>query len=442
MRHAFYRIGTSGLAISAALVGCSLFSKEETNTVDSTVGGQNGSSGGSVGVGLGGGSSTPKGGATTGTSGSGNGATSGSGNGTAGETGVPAACQELVAEFAKCGGAKAEADFRTVNILLVIDKSGSMVATPQGFSTDKWTALETALKTALTKVQADINFGMILYPFSSTTPIPPEGCERDGTCCTVEGGTAAVNVPIGAGTVTVPQILAKVQDTGPGGGTPTAAALRSAYEYFSTGEGSTLQGDKFVLLATDGGPNCNPTNTCSADRCTPILDGQITQQTYCSGPDRGLYCVDDQAVISQIEMLKTKGVDTFVVGIPGTEAYASYLDQFAVAGGRTDPNPAATHDYYEVSASGGVEGLTGVFSSITTQLVRACDIALANDPPDPNKVNIAIDCTTIPQQDGEAWEIDQTVTPNILRLKGEVCTKIQETGAKRVDVFYNCPPIL
>src|SRR5690606_14762035 len=100
---------------------------------------------------------------------------------------------------------------------------------------------------------------------------------------------------------------------------------------FTRGEGRNLKGDRFVLLATDGGPNCGPDNTCDADACTPNLDGQCPagEGNCCEG--EGLYCLDDAAVIEKIEALAEAGVATFVIGIPGTEQYASYLDDFAIA---------------------------------------------------------------------------------------------------------------
>jgi hypothetical protein len=51
-------------------------------------------------------------------------------------------------------------------------------------------------------------------------------------------------------------------------------------------------------------------------------------------------------------------VPTFVIGIPGTERYADYLNAFATAGGV--PNPSTLPDYYAVSAEGGVDGLTRI----------------------------------------------------------------------------------
>jgi len=44
-----------------------------------------------------------------------------------------------------------------------------------------------------------------------------------------------INVPIEDGTTAVPKILAALDATSPGGGTPTSVALHRAYEYFRTG---------------------------------------------------------------------------------------------------------------------------------------------------------------------------------------------------------------
>jgi hypothetical protein len=56
-----------------------------------------------------------------------------------------------------CGQSTIRASSKIVNILLVIDKSGSMTSTPAGFSTDKWTAMKMALSTALDQVKGGWN---------------------------------------------------------------------------------------------------------------------------------------------------------------------------------------------------------------------------------------------------------------------------------------------
>lgn len=361
-------------------------------------------------------------------------------SGTAGDTSVAGNGQEpdgCMLETSMCGGSSVAANFKTVNILLVIDKSGSMDDTPDGFEQNKWDALKTALEASLNRVVDDINFGLILYPYSRVEPIALE-CQR--RCCEVPPGTQAINVSVAPGADSVPQILRVLDETSPGGGTPTAAALAGAYEYFTTGEGADLQGDRFVLLATDGGPNCNASNSCEGDRCTTNLDNQCEVDNCCGG-SLGERCLDDADVTAQIEALAGQGVPTFVVGIPGTEAYSTYLDQFALAGGV--PSEGGSSDYYEVTAEGGVDGLVDVFTSITTQLVRTCEVELASKPPDLEKVNVYIDCAVVPkgEDDDIAWEVDPQSDPSLLHIHGEVCERVQSRGAQRVDVVFGCPTI-
>ena len=81
---------------------------------------------------------------------------------------------------------------KEVDILLVIDRSGSMSATPGGFATDKWTALKTALPAALDPVKGGISFGMELFPNNLTTPIPVS-CTSE--CWDMPAGETAIVVP-------------------------------------------------------------------------------------------------------------------------------------------------------------------------------------------------------------------------------------------------------
>jgi hypothetical protein len=363
------------------------------------------------------------------------GSTGGSGDGVGGnDDGVsaPPACEGLD-ELKGCGESSVEAEFRTTNILLVIDKSGSMDDQPEGFESNKWEALKGALEEALPDVAEEMNFGVVLYPYSADEQIPLD-CNGDICCTAPTGGT--INVPIEKGTESVPKILSELDNTSPGGGTPTAAALEAAYQYYTQGAGASLKGDRYVLLATDGGPNCNGLNSCEGSTCTPNLDGQCSIDNCCDG--MGTYCLDDASVIEQIEALKDAGISTFVIGIPGTEQYAEYLDQFAVAGGV--PNPSGDPDYYAVSAEDGVAALAQTFKDITTHLVRGCEVPLEYEAPDRNKVNVAVNCEVVPHDDGAGWEISED-DAKVLILKGETCDWIQEEGARRIDVFFGCNTI-
>jgi hypothetical protein len=428
MRHALKFLIVSGVVVCASLSGCSVLGGDDeddgTSGATSTGGAANG---GGVNVGNKGG---------TGSSTAGQSSTS-----SGGSTGQqPDQCEAIEGiDQTKCGSSSVEAQIKTVNMMLVIDKSGSMASgmdgTEEGMPS-KWSGMQTALATALANVQNDMNFGVVLFPSAAAASAPANDYAK---ACEVETGSAAVDVPIMSGSAAVKAISGALQNTHPAGGTPTAMALKAAYDYFVTGGGADLPGDNYVLLATDGGPNCNQGNSCDnqPDQCTCVIDSN-NAATCCN--NKGYLCLDDDAVLTQIKALADHGIPTFVVGVPGTEAYSTYLDAFAVAGGKVNPDPASDTKYYKVDATGGVEGLTQVFSTITTQLVRSCDIDLATPPDDADNVNVAIDCKVVNRAD-DTWTLDTSAMPNKLLLKGNTCERVQTSGAKRVDVIYGCPSV-
>jgi hypothetical protein len=343
---------------------------------------------------------------------------------------------ESIAGLDQCGLTSVQATFSAANVLLVIDKSSSMDDQPSGFELKKWQALKTALEPALTAVQDEMSFGLLLYPFGEQAEIPLDCFEG---CCEVPAGGAALEVAIEPGTRSVSKVMDALNATAPGGGTPTAAALDAALAYFTTGDGKDLKGDRFVLLATDGGPNCGAKDaTCTLDHCTPNLDGLCpeSQGNCCVG--EGAYCLDDAAVVEKIRALADAAVPTFVIGIPGTESYADYLNAFATAGGV--PNPNTPPSYYAVSAEGGVERLAQTFRDITTHLVRSCEVELGAAAPSKSLINVAVDCDLAPFEAGAGWDV-RPDAPTTLVLAGDACERVKREGVRRIDVVYGCPTV-
>jgi hypothetical protein len=345
------------------------------------------------------------------------------------------------AQASSCGESTIAASPRKVNVLLVIDKSGSMTDTPAGFATNKWDAIKSALGTALGDVQREIGFGLVLYPFAKAGNSPVTmGCSNN--CCETPD---APSVGVAIGTSSMPAILDALADTAPSGGTPTAAALKVALDYYQSGAGKALEGDRFVLLATDGGPDCNTDLSCDADHCTTNLDGDCpTAAGNCCDPMFGGSeakgrCLDDGGTRVQIDALAAAGVKTLVVGIPGSEAYAASLETFATAG--KAPNPAAPPSYFAVSAAGGVAGLSSVLGSVTKGLVTSCRMQLMSNPPDPQKLNVSVDGTLVPQADADGWVLDTTASPPTVVLNGAVCSEVESKGANTVSVVYGCPTV-
>lgn len=358
--------------------------------------------------------------------------------------GSPDLIDTLEGGLPSCGMSTLDAAPRTANVLLVIDESGSMTDKPSGFDVDKWSALKTALASALEGVQDEnIAFGLELFPHAAdASKSIPLACTSD--CCEMPAAPG-IQVSVEAAKTAVPKILSALGDSAPGGGTPTALALTRAYEYFTTGSGASLEGDKYVLLATDGGPNCNSKLTCDATSCTTNLDGDCSiSGGNCCDPMFGgaiaqARCLDDDATLAQVEKLAGKNIQTFVVGIPGAETYASSLDAFAVAGGRE--NPAPPPKYFAVKAAGGVAGLTNVLSLITQNVITSCDLQLGSVPPNPDQLNVYVDGRLVKQSGDDGWELDRTSTPPTVVLKGATCEKVQSEGAQNVRILYGCPTV-
>jgi hypothetical protein len=435
-----------GLSLTCSIfIGSGCGSTPEGSQISGGTGaGQTGAGTSGTGPVFGGSAGTPggtSGGGTSGAAGStaagaGGTAPSNGGSGQGPDSGVQACAS--IAGLGDCGAQTVGAQIKHPNMLVVLDKSGSTLTKPTGFTVSIWDGLKTALSTALDGAKDRIAFGLDLFP----APDVPLECKDK--CC-VMPSSPDLAVPIEAGATAVPKIVSALNATVPGGGTPTAAALARAYDYFTTGAGAALEGDKFVLLATDGGPNCDSGINCDADptHCTLNLENNCTSDpkvNCCKGYPEG--CVDDTATLDQINKLAGAGIKTFVVGIPGSEAYSNYLDQFAVAGQETNPNGPPS--YYKVDAASGEAGLTKVFTDITTQLVTSCDIELQSAPRDPSKVNVAIDCEVVGSNgtDGtDGWILDQSTDPQKIVLQGTLCRWVQQKGAQRVDLVFGCPQV-
>ena len=160
------------------------------------------------------------------------------------------------------------------------------------------------------------------------------------------------------------------------GGTPTAATLLDLAAKLSNVK------DTFVLLATDGGPNCNQNLACSVDTCILNIEGLggcMTGGANCC-QNSNQNCLDDKRAIDSVKALKTGGISTYVVGIPGSDIYGPVLDSMAEEGGTAR---ATSPKYWRVDNT---DALAGSLLEIADSITKRCTVTLLKSPKVPNGV--------------------------------------------------------
>jgi len=316
---------------------------------------------------------------------------------------------------ASCVGTDVPLQPNVPNLYFVLDVSGSML------ENDKWVNVRAAVASLVNQVGANAKFGVTVFPAPGTND-----CAAGVEVMSLRLGDSLGN--------TETAFMAATAIT-PAGGTPTAATFRSLVPKLRD-----LPGFTFVILATDGGPNCDPTITqCSVDQCTSNIDqanmcmpgGPMNCCTGINGNVLG--CLDGDATAQAVSALRAAGVQTYVMGIPGSAPYTAVLDQVAVAGGTARPVEPL---YYQVD-SPDTTALAGAFQQIADAAMKSCTLILGRAPGDPNKVNVAVDGTVVPSEGPNGWALHgQTVT-----LSGAACGAVQADSAPTVHVVEGCPTV-
>ncbi|MEO6601271.1 MAG: VWA domain-containing protein, partial [Polyangiaceae bacterium] len=231
-------------------------------------------------------------------------------------------------------------------------------------------------------------------------------------------------------------LLDRLGNVPPFGGTPTAATLR---ELEPTIEG--LEGKKtYVVLMTDGAPNCNPDLHCSANDCIPNIEGlnvggvKCDATVNCCSPKISAGdCVDADDSESAVAAYEKAGIDTFVVGMPGSEAYSAILGRLAVAGSTARPGKTP---YYSVSDT---NELSQALRSIGAQVAISCDLPLSTAPENPELVNVYFDDQVVPSSDTDGW---QYTGKKSIQFEGGACTRLTSGDVLNVQVLTGCPTVV
>ncbi|MGE0785441.1 MAG: hypothetical protein AB7S26_07125 [Sandaracinaceae bacterium] len=304
---------------------------------------------------------------------------------------------------------------RGAQIMFAIDGSNSMLNTiddrePLPGELSRWQELGFALGEALMGADPLLEVGAKFFPNQVPGTMGPE------EACVVDRG-----IDVEPARDNVDRLLQSFASTEPLGGTPTAPALEEVRAYYERRPAPGIP--RFVVLATDGGPNCNPDTGVPMDRC--VCTGSPTS---CLDAMFGRYnCLDEARTLDVIRAtFDGLGVPVYVIGIddPTRPDLGDVLDRMADAGGRPREVPGQRR-FYSVRE---VDDLRGALESITSTIAR-CVFTLQPVPGTDAELLVTVDGVRIARDATRAEGWDYTAPDRSeLTLFGGACSRVTEGG--------------
>ncbi|MES1173935.1 MAG: hypothetical protein ABUL62_06365 [Myxococcales bacterium] len=335
-------------------------------------------------------------------------------------------------DAALCGNEQIPAITNPPNLYFIVDRSGSMQDPLAGSPYSKYENARIAISVMLRAVGHRVRYGAGVYP----ALLNQDGCAPGVQIFPTTDGDPPSYAAKGENGPILSDLLNRLGNVPPSGGTPTAATLR---ELEPTIEG--LTGKKtYVVLMTDGAPNCNLDLRCGVDGCIPNIEGLTVGGTKCDATFNCCSpkvsagdCVDADASEAAVAAYEQAGIDTYVVGMPGSEAYSAILGRLAVAGNTA--RPGAT-PYYAVSDT---NELSQALRSIGAQVAISCDLPLSTAPENPELVNVYFDDQVVPSSETDGW---QYTGKKSIQFEGDACTRLSSGDVLNVQVLSGCPTVV
>jgi hypothetical protein len=317
-----------------------------------------------------------------------------------------------------CGNDVHEVIVDAPNLYFVLDASGSMAAPVPGGT--RYDAVRLAIVNLVRGLGPLVNVGAAILPRQDVgTDSCAAGAEvfatRQGDPITGKDGPTTIG-------------LWQTTSAEPLGGTPISATLEALAPTLEA-----LEGQTYVVLATDGGPNCNEAAACEADACMLNIEGECMEPgVNCCAPGEvggPSFCVDRGATVAAIEALRAAGIFVRVVGIPGSETYAGVLDAMAIAGGSTKTQAPFYDQVTELGELG------AVLSEIAKTAVT-CEFLVVDPPSGEGMTNVYLDEQVLLYDDPDGWIWKP---PSTVRLLGEACDRLRSGQVKQVQIVSGCP---
>lgn len=341
-----------------------------------------------------------------------------------------------------CGASTVELEFLRPNLYFAIDASASMLdeipvgEEPQNTGTplipsDRYDILGLAIQRLLERVGHRVNYGATLFPTQDVA------CDSGEEILPLSAGDSVSFAVSGKHGPVLSELMFEINRRTPRGGTPVAATLGALLPKLR-GRGAQT----YVFLMTDGGPNCDGRTQCGPESCIPNLDHALLgDNVYCEAPinccEPALFgpenCLDEDDSLLAVSALAQAGVRTFVIGIPGSDAFASVLDQLAVAGGVAR---AGSPSYYRVNDA---DELIDTVSKLGLGVALSCNLQLKEPPRDPTLVNVFFDGQLVPADPVNGWGF---VDAQTVQLLGSSCDLLKTGEVLQADIVAGCPVVI
>lgn len=278
-----------------------------------------------------------------------------------------------------CGGEFHQVKTTAPNVVLVLDRSGSMETKLGGKR--MWDIARASIYQILKTYAYRIRFGMMVFPGTD------QHCKQGKNC-----GPSYFPFGVSDGNASkIKSFLVGAKETC-SLGTPTGEALGQLTRYNGIRDSDR---DNFILLVTDGKATCrNP---------VPFVR-QLRAQT--------------------------PSVRTFVVGF-GANVDASELEAMAKAGGT--PRPGAK-SYYQANDA---KQMQSAFAAIAGG-VLGCTYTLSTLPPSAERTRVFLNHAEVKRDKSHKAGWDYNKTANQLLFYGATCTQLKSGKVKEMVVVYGC----
>jgi len=303
------------------------------------------------------------------------------------------------------------------NVMLVVDRSGSMDRAADGNGGDisacqrSWDGRDGGVQR--TACKWDQLVAAMTGDADPTTGFVGQLSDRAGQNDPIRlglvtfGADAACGAPMGTQVDIAANTAAAINQAlfaiPPQGGTPTVAAMKLAAGAFS---GVSEDGrSNFIVLVTDGAPDCNGDFVPDNQNNQCLTDG--TQSGECASPggciDRlsgaheaqfPLGCLDEDNLVNEVAQIAEpapagQGIKTFVIGFGsdlsgGSSRAYETLDRTAVAGGEAQ---AGEPSFYQ---AGSQTDLQAALDAILQIISSDCKYQVDKAPPSASAVEVVV----------------------------------------------------